>query len=103
MNGRNSCAAAHSGAAARRATWIVARIDEQLSAIDALRATIERARCRSASLRRAVLERAFRGELVPQDPTDEPASILLDRIRAERASRIGHWPSSHHRATMNAP
>ena len=37
-----------------------------------------------AALRRSVLERAFRGELVPQDPSDEPASVLLERIRAER-------------------
>ena len=33
----------------------------------------------------AVLAKAFRGELVPQDPNDEPASALLERIRAERA------------------
>ena len=65
---------------------IVARVEEQLSAIDALRAAIERAQRRSASLRRAVLERAFRGELVPQDPSDEPASVLLERIRAERTA-----------------
>jgi type I restriction enzyme S subunit len=39
---------------------------------------------------RAVLERAFRGELVPQDPSDEPAETLLARIRAERgATRSG--------------
>jgi type I restriction enzyme S subunit len=69
---------------------IVARVEEQLSAIDALRAAIERAERRSQSLRRAVLERAFRGELVPQDPTDEPAEALLARIRAERgATRSG--------------
>jgi type I restriction enzyme S subunit len=48
-----------------------------------LRAAIERAQRRSASLRRAVLERACRGELVPQDPSDEPAETLLARIRAE--------------------
>jgi type I restriction enzyme S subunit len=65
---------------------IVARVEEQLSAIDALRAAIERAQRRSQSLRRAVLERAFRGELVPQDPTDEPAEALLARIRAERGA-----------------
>ena len=65
---------------------IVARVEEQLSAIDALRGAIERAQRRSASLRRAVLERAFRGELVPQDPSDEPASVLLERVRAERAA-----------------
>jgi type I restriction enzyme S subunit len=66
---------------------IVAEIEERLSAIDALRAAIERAQRRSASLRRAILERAFRGELVPQDPTDEPAEHLLARVRAERAAR----------------
>jgi type I restriction enzyme, S subunit len=32
----------------------------------------------------SILAKAFRGELVPQDPNDEPASVLLDRIRAER-------------------
>ena len=65
---------------------IVAEVEQRLSAIDALRAAIERAQRRSAALRRAVLERAFRGELVPQDPSDEPASVLLARIRAERAT-----------------
>ncbi|OUC13589.1 MAG: hypothetical protein B0A82_16615 [Alkalinema sp. CACIAM 70d] len=39
-----------------------------------------------ASLDRAILAKAFRGELVEQDPTDEPASVLLERIRTERAT-----------------
>jgi type I restriction enzyme, S subunit len=73
---------------------IVARVEEQLSAIDALRGAIERAQRRSATLRRAVLEQAFRGKLVPQDPSDEPASMLLERIRAERAAAP---PSSRRR------
>ena len=76
----------------RRSDWlivrIVVRIEEQLSAIGALRAAIERAQRRSASLRRAVLERAFRGELIPQDPSDEPAEALLARIRAEREAAV---------------
>lgn len=63
---------------------IVQEVDERLTAIDALRAAIERAQRRSAALRRAVLERAFRGELVPQDPSDEPAESLLARIRGTR-------------------
>jgi len=57
---------------------------QRLGAIDVLRAAIERAQRRGAALRRSLLERAFRGELVPQDPSDEPASVLLDRIRLGR-------------------
>lgn len=34
------------------------------------------------------LRAAFAGELVPQDPSDEPASVLLERIRAERAAQV---------------
>ena len=39
-----------------------------------------------SKLESSLLAKAFRGELVSQDPTDEPASVLLDRIRAERAA-----------------
>jgi len=67
---------------------IVEKVQQQLSLIDALRAAVESAQKRSAALRRAILERAFRGELVPQDPADEPASVLLERIRAERAAEL---------------
>jgi type I restriction enzyme S subunit len=38
-------------------------------------------------LDQSILAKAFRGELVPQDPNDEPASVLLKRIRAERGKR----------------
>jgi type I restriction enzyme, S subunit len=41
---------------------------------------------RSPKLRQSILHRAFEGKLVPQDPADEPASVLLDRIAAERAT-----------------
>jgi type I restriction enzyme S subunit len=65
---------------------IVAEIEQRLSVIHAMYDSIEAAQRHSAALRRSILERAFRGELVPQDPSDEPASVLLERIRAERAA-----------------
>jgi type I restriction enzyme S subunit len=53
---------------------------------DRLEAEATRARALLDRLESAILAKAFRGELVPQDPNDEPASVLLDRIRAERAA-----------------
>ena len=38
-------------------------------------------------LDQSILAKAFRGELVPQDPSDEPASVLLERIRAQRTQQ----------------
>jgi len=43
---------------------------------------------RTPHLRQAILAKAFSGQLVPQDPNDEPASVLLERIRAERDREI---------------
>jgi type I restriction enzyme S subunit len=39
---------------------------------------------RAARLQQGILKRAFEGKLVPQDPADEPAAILLERIKRER-------------------
>lgn len=41
----------------------------------------------AAAQRQNILRAAFSGQLVPQDPNDEPARVLLERIRAERAER----------------
>jgi len=52
-----------------------------------------------SELDRSILAKAFRGELVPQDPNDEPASVLLERIRAERAATDnGHKPRARRTA-----
>ncbi|MGH8053701.1 MAG: restriction endonuclease subunit S [Stenotrophomonas sp.] len=53
---------------------------------DQLEARITDARQRVDALTQSILAKAFRGELVPQDPNDEPASVLLERIAAQRAA-----------------
>lgn len=63
---------------------LVRRIDIAFAWIDRLAAEATGARKLIDRLDQAVLAKAFRGELVPQDPNDEPASVLLERIRAER-------------------
>jgi type I restriction enzyme S subunit len=65
---------------------IVARIRAALAHADRLEAEAARARALTDRLETAILAKAFRGELVPQDPNDEPASVLLERIRAQRAT-----------------
>lgn len=65
---------------------IVERVQMALNWIDRLAAEATSARRLIDRLDQSVLAKAFRGELVPQDPNDEPASALLDRIRADRAA-----------------
>ena len=64
----------------------MAEVERQLSLLDSVKVTIDHALVRCGQLRRSILERAFTGRLVPQDPGDEPAEVLLERIRAERAA-----------------
>jgi type I restriction enzyme S subunit len=68
---------------------IVAELERQFSFVDACERAVDAGLARSAALRRSVLKAAFEGRLVPQDPSDEPASVLLERIRAERAAAPG--------------
>ena len=63
---------------------VVERLSVILSTIDAMEATIDNQLLKADALRQSVLKGAFAGQLVAQDPRDEPASVLLDRIRAER-------------------
>ena len=66
----------------------IARILEKtFSLLDATEANIVQELEKADALRQAILKKAFTGQLVPQDPHDEPASILLERIKAEKAAR----------------
>lgn len=67
---------------------IVAEIESRFERADALETAVDRALNDAEKLKQAVLKKAFRGELVPQNPDDEPASVLLARIRAARASEL---------------
>jgi type I restriction enzyme S subunit len=64
---------------------IVTLLREHLSVLDNVQSTIDAGSKRAERLRQSILRKAFAGELVPQDPDDEPASALLDCIRKERA------------------
>lgn len=65
---------------------LVARIETAFAAIDHLATEHASASKLLDRLDQSILVKAFRGELVPQFPNDEPASVLLERIRAERAA-----------------
>jgi len=63
---------------------IVGIMDRCFSIANAVEQTIDQTIAESNRLRQSILKRAFKGKLVPQDPNDEPAEKLLERIRADR-------------------
>ena len=66
---------------------IVAEVERRLSVVQQTEATVEASLARAERLRQSILKQAFSGKLVPQDPDDDPASALLERIRAEREAQ----------------
>ncbi len=66
---------------------ILEEIERSFSVIDQLEKTIDSNLKRAEKLRQSILKQAFEGKLVPQDPNDEPAEKLLERIKAEKAQQ----------------
>ncbi len=63
---------------------IVRLVDQYFAFADSIEAQVDKARARVDKLTQSLLAKAFRGELVPQDPNDEPADKLLERIQVAR-------------------
>jgi type I restriction enzyme, S subunit len=78
---------------------IVRRVEAMFKLADAIEKRIQAATARVAKLTQSILAKAFRGELVPQDPNDEPAPILLERIRADQAKEPKSKPERRSRGT----
>ena len=66
---------------------IAAEVDRRLSAISAIESAVSNNMKRAEHLRQSILRDAFLGRLVSGEPTDEPASILFERIRIEEATK----------------
>jgi type I restriction enzyme S subunit len=71
----------------------VANIEQRMSGIEALDVAVKDALRRSEQLRSSILAAAFSDKLTHQDPTDEPASALIERIAAKRATSNVHKPA----------
>lgn len=67
---------------------IVRRIEKLFAFADKIEARYSKAKTMLDKLPQSILAKAFRGELVPQDPNDEPASVLLERIKAAKEKKV---------------
>jgi type I restriction enzyme S subunit len=66
---------------------VLSDVEAALSSASKIEDSCNQNERRASRLRQAILKRAFEGKLVPQDPNDEPASVLLERIRNARAAQ----------------
>lgn len=72
---------------------IIKQVEQLFAFADKLESRYTKAKKMLDQLPQSILAKAFRGELVPQDPNDEPASVLLERIRKEKEKMNGEKKS----------
>ena len=65
---------------------IVRRVEELFTLASQIEARYAKAKAYIDKLTQSILANVFRGQLVPQDPNDEPASVLLERVRKTKAN-----------------
>ena len=80
---------------------VVERLTERLKSLESREGGLAATLYRAAALRQSILKRAFEGRLVPQDRDDEPAAVLLERIRAEREAKLR--PAAQRRRRRRLP
>jgi type I restriction enzyme, S subunit len=80
---------------------IVRRVEKLFAFADRLESRYQTARAKCDQLTPALLEKAFQGELVPQDPNDEPASVLLERIKSLRSNAEAKQTKPQRRKTAS--
>jgi type I restriction enzyme, S subunit len=78
-------------------------LETQLPEIDQLNQTITTSLQQAEALRQSILKKAFSGELVPQDPNDEPAAALLARIQAEKGIKTTVLNRNHDKVRVIEP
>jgi type I restriction enzyme S subunit len=78
---------------------IVAEVERRLSVADEIEKTVDASLKQAERLRQSILKRAFAGKLVPQDPSDEPAERLLERIVRTRSTNMITSPVRKHQKT----
>ena len=81
---------------------IVEILESYLSVLDQQEEQIKESLLKSETLRQSILKKAFTGQLVPQDPNDEPASVLLERIKAEKVRQQPRKKTVKRRRTATA-
>ena len=74
-------------------------IERQYSILDHIEVAVDSEIRKSAKLRQSILKKAFAGQLITQDPKDEPASVLLDRIRTGREKAMENNASKKRKKT----